>query len=221
MVGTLAVVAAGFFAYSNRPLDVPVATIERDVPIRVFGLGTTEVRVLSKISFEVGATLTELRQSLMTAEAELTGGAGRRVSPSPAPNDAASLLQRAGFALPVADVDRVTVRYAHPLKLMGDLRQMGETQVAAERHPRKLTRAVLGRACEIYAERFGDPDGRVPATFELITLTGWAPHESQQKPLRPGSAQMRLADALGSVEHPLPRDDEASPHPHGRRRYDS
>ncbi|WP_304218274.1 methyltransferase domain-containing protein [Phenylobacterium aquaticum] len=155
-----------------------------------------------------GATLTELRQSLMAAEMELTGGAGPRVSPFADPNDAASLLQRAGFALPVADVDRVTVRYAHPLKLMADLRAMGETSVLAERHPRPLTRAVLARAFEIYAERFAEPDGRIPATFEILTLTGWTPSSVQQQPLKPGSAKMRLADALKTVEHPLPREED-------------
>ncbi|WP_312162253.1 methyltransferase domain-containing protein [Phenylobacterium sp.] len=155
-----------------------------------------------------GATLTELRQSLLAAEAELTGGAGPRVSPFADPYDAAGLLQRSGFALPVADVDRVTVRYAHPLKLLADLRAMGETSVLAERHPKPLTRRVLARACEIYAERFAEPDGRVPATFEILTLTGWAPDPSQQKPLKPGSAKMRLADALGVVENPLPREED-------------
>ena len=152
-----------------------------------------------------GQTLTELRQALVAAESEILGGAGSRVSPFADMQDAASLLQRAGFALPVADIDRVSVTYAHPLKLLGDLRQMGETSVLADRHPRGLTRTLLARAAEIYVERFGDADGRVPATFEIITLTGWAPHESQQQPLRPGSAKMRLADALGTVEHPLPR----------------
>ena len=145
-----------------------------------------------------GATLTELRQSLTAAELELTGGAGPRVSPFADPSDAAGLLQRAGFALPVADVDRVTVRYDHPLKLMTDLRRMGETSVLAERHPRPLTRRVLARAFEIYRQNFADPDGRLPATFEILTLTGWSPSETQQKPLRPGSAKMRLADALAS-----------------------
>ena len=155
-----------------------------------------------------GATLTELRQSLLAAEAELTGGAGPRVSPFADPYDAAGLMQRSGFALPVADVDRVTVRYAHPLKLLADLRAMGETSVLAERHPKRLTRQVLARAFEIYAERFAEPDGRFPATFEILTLTGWAPDPSQQKPLKPGSAKMRLADALGVVENPLPRDED-------------
>ncbi|MCA6231203.1 MAG: methyltransferase domain-containing protein [Phenylobacterium sp.] len=151
-----------------------------------------------------GSTLTELRQALTAAELELTGGAGPRVSPFADPSDAAGLLQRAGFALPVADVDRVTVRYDHPLRLMADLRRMGETSVLAERHPRPLTRAVLQRAFEIYARDFADPDGRLPATFEILTLTGWSPSETQQKPLRPGSAKMRLADALGAVEQTVP-----------------
>jgi len=155
-----------------------------------------------------GATLTELRQSLLAAEAELTGGAGPRVSPFADAYDAAGLLQRSGFALPVADVDRVTVRYSHPLKLLADLRAMGETSVLAERHPKALTRQVLARAFQIYAERFAEPDGRLPATFEILTLTGWAPDPSQQKPLKPGSAKMRLADALGVVENPLPRDED-------------
>jgi SAM-dependent methyltransferase len=147
-----------------------------------------------------GATLTELRQSLTAAEAELSDGAGPRIAPFADTYDAAGLLQRAGFALPVADVDRVTVRYAHPLKLIADLRAMGETNVLIDRARRPLSRPVLARACEIYRERFGEPDGRVPATFDILTMTGWAPHPDQQKPLKPGSAKMRLADALGASE---------------------
>ncbi len=153
-----------------------------------------------------GATLTELRQSLMIAEDELHGGSGPRVSPFADGFDGGALLQRAGFTLPVSDVDRITVRYAHPLKLMAELRAMGETNVLADRPRRPLTRAVLARTFEVYSERFGLPDGRIPATFEIITLTGWAAHESQQKPLRPGSAKTRLADALGAVERPLERE---------------
>jgi len=126
-------------------------------------------------AFLGGVTLTELRQSLVAAEAEILGGAGSRVSPFADAADAASLLQRAGFVQPVADVDRVTVTYEHPLRLLADLRQMGETNVLAERHPRALTRALLARAAAIYAERFAHPDGRVPATFEILTLTGWTP----------------------------------------------
>lgn len=161
-------------------------------------------------AFFGGSTLFELRRSLIDAEAELTDGAGSRVSPFADPADGAGLLQRAGFALPVADMDRVSVRYSHPLKLMADLRQMGETSALAERHPRPLTRAVLARACELYMDRFGEPDGKAPATFEILTLTGWAPHESQQQPLKPGSAKMRLADALGVIENPLPREADGS-----------
>ncbi len=158
-------------------------------------------------AFLGGQTLTELRQSLVAAESEILGGAGSRVSPFADMQDAASLLQRAGFALPVADLDRVTATYAHPLKLLGDLRQMGETSVLADRHPHALTRTLLApRRPSSMSSGSATPRGRVPATFEIITLTGWAPHESQQQPLRPGSAKMRLADALGTVEHSLPRE---------------
>ncbi|HEY0053651.1 MAG TPA: methyltransferase domain-containing protein [Caulobacteraceae bacterium] len=142
-----------------------------------------------------GATLHELRWALTQAELELTGGASPRVSPFADAQDGANLLQRAGFALPVSDIDRLVVRYRHPLRLIADLRAMGETGALADR-PRPLTRAVAARAFALYTERFAGPDGRIPATFEIISLAGWAPHESQQKPLRPGSAKMRLADAL-------------------------
>jgi SAM-dependent methyltransferase len=150
-----------------------------------------------------GETLIELRQSLLEAEIEIFGGAGPRISPFADAIDGAGLLQRAGFALPVADIDRVTVRYDHPIKLMADLRAMGETNVLFDRSPRPLTRRVLERMSQLYLERFGLADGRIPATFEIISLTGWAPHESQQQPLKPGSAKMRLADALGAVEGKL------------------
>ncbi|MBS0296323.1 MAG: methyltransferase domain-containing protein [Proteobacteria bacterium] len=120
-----------------------------------------------------GATLTELRQVLLQAETEIRGGAGPRVSPFADAQDLAGLLQRAGFKLPVSDTDKVTVRYSHPLKLLADLRAMGETNVLAER-PQGLNRAVLGRAVELYAERFAHPDGGVRATFEVVTATGWA-----------------------------------------------
>lgn len=149
-----------------------------------------------------GATLTELRQALLQAEDEVSGGASFRVSPFADAIDAAGLLQRAGFALPVADVDRVKVRYGHPLELLRDLRRMGETSVLLDRSRKPLSRRVLLRAMEIYVERFAEADGRVPATFEIVAVTGWAPHESQQKALRPGSAKMRLADALGTTEQP-------------------
>src|SRR5581483_6915579 len=146
-----------------------------------------------------GATLTELRQAFTEAELETLGGAGPRVSPFLDAFDGAALLQRAGFALPVADVDRVTVRYDTPLALTADLRAMGETSVLAEGR-RPLRRDTLERALTLYAERFAEPGGRLPATFEIVTLTGWSPHESQQQPLRPGSAKARLADALKTTE---------------------
>jgi SAM-dependent methyltransferase len=130
-------------------------------------------------AFLGGATLTELRQSLVGAEAELLGGAGSRVSPFADAADAAGLLQRAGFDQPVADVDRVSVTYEDPLKLLYDLRQMGETNVLAEKHPRGLTKTLVGRTCEYYLEHFAGPDGRVPATFEIVTLTGWVPAERE------------------------------------------
>ena len=147
-----------------------------------------------------GETLTELRQSLTQAESELSNGAGLRIAPFADALDGAGLLQRAGFALPVADVDRVVVRYANPLRLIDDLRAMGETNALVDRARQPLSRPVLARTLEIYAERFADPDGRVRATYDIITLTGWAPHPDQQKPLKPGSAKMRLADALGVKE---------------------
>lgn len=149
-----------------------------------------------------GETLTELRQSLAEAEIELEGGLSPRVSPFADLRDMGALMQRAGFALPVVDSDRVTVNYAHPLKLMAELRGMGETNLLNERRRVPLKRATLMRACEIYREKFGLADGRVPATFEIVMLAGWSPHESQQKPLKPGSATARLADALGTQEQP-------------------
>ena len=148
-----------------------------------------------------GASLTELRQSLMTAESELTGGASARVSPLAGTFDMAALLQRAGFAMPVADIDRVTVRYDNVFKLMHDLRGMGETNMLAERSRKPATRALMMRTAEIYAERFADPDGRIRASFEIVHFGGWAPHPDQPRAKRPGSATTRLADALGVKEH--------------------
>ena len=147
-----------------------------------------------------GETLHELRLSLIEAESELTGGAGPRVSPFADLQDIAGLLQRAGFALPAADRDVVTVRYGEPMKLLADLRAMGETSALRERNPRGLSRRILARAFEIYRERYSDEDNRVRATFEILTATGWSPHESQPKPLKPGSAKLRLAHALNTEE---------------------
>jgi len=147
-----------------------------------------------------GETLHELRLALIEAESELTGGAGPRVAPFAGLQDVAHLLQHAGFALPAADRDVVTVRYADPMDLLADLRAMGETAALTERSPRALSRRILGRAFDIYRACFSDPDGRVRATFDIVTATGWAPHESQQQPLKPGGAKTRLADALGTRE---------------------
>jgi SAM-dependent methyltransferase len=147
-----------------------------------------------------GETLAELRLSLIEAESDLTGGAGPRVAPFAVLQDIAGLLQRAGFALPAADRDIITVRYGEPMRLLADLRAMGETAALVERSPRALSRRILARAFDIYRERFSDPDGRVRATFEILTATGWSPHESQPQPLKPGSAEARLADALGTKE---------------------
>jgi len=149
-----------------------------------------------------GDTLHELRQALTVAESEISGGASPRVSPFVDVRDMGALLQRAGFALPVTDTDRLVARYDDLFALMRDLRATGATNVLAERSRKPLSRAVLSRAAEIYAERFAAEDGRIPATFEIVTATGWRPHESQQQPLSPGSARVRLADALGTMEIP-------------------
>ena len=147
-----------------------------------------------------GHTLTELRLAFALAELEIEGGISPHVVPFADVREFGNLLQRAGFALPVTDVDRLTTRYASPTDLMADLRRMGATNVLVERRRKPLRRATLARMVEIYAERFADADGRIRATFDVVWLSGWAPHESQQKPLRPGSAKARLADALGVRE---------------------
>jgi SAM-dependent methyltransferase len=149
-----------------------------------------------------GDTLTELRQAFTAAEAETLGGASPRVAPFADVRTLGQLLQRAGFALPVVDQDRLTVRYANPLALLVDLRRMGLTNALAERSRRPLARRTLYRMAEIYAERFAGADGRIRATFDIVWLSGWAPHASQQQPLRPGSAKARLAEALGVTELP-------------------
>jgi SAM-dependent methyltransferase len=143
-----------------------------------------------------GDTLTELRQSFAAAEAECEGGVSPRVAPFADLRDVGGLLQRAGFALPVTDVDRVVVRYDNAFALMRDLRCMGATNILVERRRTPTRRATMLRMAQIYAERFADADGRIRATFDVIWLSGWAPHESQQKPLAPGSAKASLAEAV-------------------------
>jgi len=147
-----------------------------------------------------GDTLMELREAFAVAEAEVESGISPRVAPFADLRDLGGLLQRAGFALPVTDVDRLIARYDTPLALMHDLRRMGATNVLTERRRAPLKRRTLARMMEVYGERFADPDGRVRATFEIVWLSGWAPHASQQQPLKPGSAQRRLADALNAKE---------------------
>ncbi len=147
-----------------------------------------------------GETLGELRRSLAAAEIETLGGVSPRVAPFGDVRDLGGLLQRAGFALPVADVERTVVRYGDVLTLMRDLRAMGESNALAERSRKPMPRALLAAAMAHYAEAFADGGGKLRATFDIIYLTGWAPHESQQQPLKPGSATARLAQALGTEE---------------------
>jgi len=146
-----------------------------------------------------GDTLKELRQSLAEAEIAVEGGLSPRVSPFAGVRDAGGLLQRAGFALPVVDTETLTVVYSDPLKVIADLRAMGEANAINERRRGLTRRATLLEAAERYRRAFADAEGRVPATFQVIYLTAWSPHDSQPKPLRPGSAKASLADALGDL----------------------
>ena len=148
-------------------------------------------------AFLGGETLTELREAFLAADLQVTGGASARVAPMAQVRDAGALLQRAGFALPVADVETHRVRYATPLALMAELKALGASNPLADRPRRLATRTLLAAAVQAYAERDADPDGRVRATLEIIWLAGWVPHESQQKPLRPGSATVSMKDVLG------------------------
>lgn len=156
-----------------------------------------------------GRTLVELREALAVAEEEVSGGVSPRVAPFADVRDYGALLQRAGFALPVSDSDLVDVTYETPFHLMRDIRGMGASNILHDRRRVPATRQFFQRASEIYAKRFPAPGGRVRATFEIIHLSGWSPHESQQKPLRPGSAKTRLADALGTDE--MPAGEKADP----------
>lgn len=158
-----------------------------------------------------GSTLTELRQALTTAEAQVMGGLSPRVAPMAEVRDMGALLQRAGLALPVADTLRKTVTYADAIALMHDLRAMGETNALAGRHKAVPPRAFFPTAAAIYAKSFPAEENRIQASFEFVFLTGWAPHESQQQPLRPGASKVRLADALNVTEF-----DEAAKPVHDR-----
>jgi SAM-dependent methyltransferase len=143
-----------------------------------------------------GDTLNELRQSFAAAEAECEGGVSPRVAPFADLRDIGGLLQRAGLALLVTDVDRVVVRYDNAFALMQDLRRMGATNILNERRRTPMRRATMLRMAALYGERFADPDGRIRATFDIVWLSAWAPHESQPKPLRPGSATASLEEAV-------------------------
>jgi SAM-dependent methyltransferase len=156
-----------------------------------------------------GRTLAELRSVLIEAELVEEDGASPRVSPMADLADAAHLLQRVQFAMPVADGERISASYPDALALLRDLRAMGETNALLQRRKAPLTRRTLARAASLYAERFGDREGRIQATFEILFLAGWAPHPRQPQPLRPGSAKRRLAEALGTVE--MPAGDRARP----------
>ncbi|MCV3238543.1 methyltransferase domain-containing protein [Mesorhizobium sp. ZC-5] len=173
--------------------DIPGALIQIRRALRPDGLFLG--------AFSGAGTLVELRESLLAAETEILGGASPRVIPFTDVRDAGGLLQRAGFALPVTDVETVTVRYDTMFGLIRDLRAMGATNALAARSRRPGTRRLFQRAAEIYAERFSDADGRIRATFSFIWMSGWAPHGSQQKPLKPGSAEVSLTKALGLIDH--------------------
>jgi SAM-dependent methyltransferase len=174
--------------------DLPGALIQLRQALRPDGLLIA--------AFAGGETLTELRQALTIAESEVAGGASPRVAPFADVRAIGGLLQRAGLALPVVDADRAMVRYPDIFALMRDLRAFGASNPLVARLNRFTRRDVFFRAQEIYVEKFGDPDGRLRATFETLWLSGWAPHASQQQPLKPGSAKIRLRDVLGGARGP-------------------
>jgi SAM-dependent methyltransferase len=204
-IGTLVAVDEEALAFRDGSLDLVVSALALQY---VNDLPGTLIQIrralrpdgLFLAALVGGDTLIELREAFAAAEAEIEDGISPRVAPFAELRELGALLQRAGFALPVTDVERLTVRYASPFALMHELRRMGATNALAERRRRPLKRATLLRMVDIYAERFSDPDSRVRATFEIVWLSGWAPHDSQQRPLMPGSAQRRLADALGTAE---------------------
>jgi SAM-dependent methyltransferase len=203
-------ISEGFQGVLAEPEHVPLEPQSIDLAVSLLTLH--EVNDLPGLLFQIrmalkpdglflgamagGGTLQELRQSLLQAEMELTGGASPRINPFADVRDMGGLLQRAGFALPVTDVEPVTVRYDSMFELMRDLRAMGAGNALSERNRKPATRQLFLRAAEIYQERFSDPDGRIRATFNIVWLSGWAPHESQQKPLKPGSAKVSLASVL-------------------------
>ena len=195
------VAAPGHVPLEPESIDLAVSLLslqdENDIP----GMLIQIRRALKPDGLFLGAfagagTLAELRESLLVAEAEISGGGSPRVSPFADVRDAGALMQRAGFALPVADIETITVRYADMFGLMRDLRAMGGANALVARSRRPAPRQLFARAAEIYGERFADPDGRIRATFAIVWLSGWAPDPSQQKPARRGSGQISLASVL-------------------------
>lgn len=200
--GTTGLVAAPeTVPFRPESLDLAVSLLSMQAMNDIPGFIVQVRRALKPDGLFLGAmagagTLNELRESLLAAENELYGGISPRISPFVDVKDAGALLQRAGLALPVADIETITVRYDNLFALMADLRAMGETNILSDRTRRPGTRTLFARAGEIYAKRFSDPNGRIRASFSIVWLSGWAPDPSQQKPLRPGSAKMSLAKAL-------------------------
>ena len=182
------VLSSGSFHWIN---DLPGTLVQALMSLRPDGLFL--------VNFFGGETLKELRLSLLEAENEFKGGAGLRVSPFADVRDAGALLQRTGFGLPVADSECLTVSYNSPLKLLHDLRGMGEVNAVIGRQKAFTSRKMLFRACTLYKNRYGDEVGRIPATFEIITLTGWAPAPNQQNPAKRGSGQFALKDVLDNI----------------------
>lgn len=196
--GALDLIVAPLTLHATNDLPGALVQIRRSLKPDGFFLGT----------LFGGETLKELRAAFSEAEIETTGGLSPRIAPFADVRDAGHLLQRAGFALPVADTDKVVVRYSSVFDLFRDLRNMGESNALTERRKVPLRRDTLARAAELYESKFTDKDGKLIATFELIYLGGWCPHESQQQPLRPGSAKARLADALQVKEQKLDEGDD-------------
>ncbi len=205
--GTEAAVAAGPLAFGAGALDLSVSGLALHAENDPVGAMAQHRLALRPDGLFLGAmlggrTLHELRAALAEAELEIEGGMSPRVAPMADLRDAGALLQRAGFAMPVADAERLTVDYPDALALMRDLRAMGETCALTARRRGFTRRATLLRAAALYAQHFARADGRVEASFEIVFLTGWAPGPGQPAPKRPGSAAARLADALGAVERP-------------------
>lgn len=197
---------AEFLPFREESLDLVVSTLDlhwvNDLPGALVQINRAlKPDGLFLAAMLGGDTLHELRDCLINAEVEVSGGASPRISPFADLRDMGGLLQRAGFALPVIDSDTITVTYENAFRLMADLRAMGEGNVALNRVRRPSARTLFMRTAALYRDRHAGPDGRIPATFQVIYLHGWAPHSSQQKPLRPGMAKHRLAHALDAAEH--------------------